>query len=832
MKDEVFFMEAFETIGNIAGIVILVCMLLTVIGCGVIALFRGLKKSLGSAAVIVVSAIFSAIITALLCKPSSGWVNSVVDIISGMSGMEEIFSIEAVATLVKYYSVMIVKPFVFAVIFFLLRFVLGIVMRIVIKHIPILNDLDKKVSMLGGAGVGVVMGFVISIMMFMPLLGTVNVVNTAVAELDGAAESEELSSIHSLTGALTERGAGKIMLSAGGKGIYNSLASCKYEGERVTLTDEVKNVVGLVSSFTALSSDIAEYGDEQVNAVQSIADALDRSVLLRGTVAGVLSEASTKWVAGEQFMGMDKIDAGEVVEPIIDELLVIMQTSDKDNISGDVRTLAAVFETLVEGEVLAAANEPESMLERLSAEGVVSGVVSATGSNERMVPMVDAITETGVRALASAIGIPMDSAELYDSFISELADTVSASMALDEDERLEAVTDNVKHLLAEYGVELSDDEVKAIGEGIVSEFGGKYAVGSDELKQHLSNSSGIGDSDTIQSSIVTVDDITANLGKFSNSDDPEEAANIEKTFVELVGIVEKVNGETDDKTAIIESIGPALEAMKDTSVFGDDATEKILAATLQTESISQATGIPRGEAANIAQTLKDAASSGSGYSEIVSSVSNTINVVQSVTDPNISKQEQVEKIETLIINMTPASASAMKEIANETLLESMGVPEERSAVSANAASNLFDNMASFKEEYPEASDEDFKKEADAVNHVFVLAVGKEEDDESEARLFDNEETGEQGEFEMTAYESVELIVNSVVISDTLEDLVYGEGDNAKHDPLEAADSISDSDKQLLSDALDEYYDDNKSENGIERKLVAIGALFGVEKSFN
>ena len=179
--------------GNAAGIISMVplaIMLAVMLISGLIGLIRGLKKTVFSLMVVGASIILSLILTLILCNPKGGALVNVLDKVTGpmfeTMGLGALAEVEAFSTVSHYYVSMLAGPFVFMALFYVLRFIIGIVMKFFVKKIPIMNNIPKVAKKLGGLGAGMAMGFIVIMITMMPILGTLDVMNTAITEMSAA----------------------------------------------------------------------------------------------------------------------------------------------------------------------------------------------------------------------------------------------------------------------------------------------------------------------------------------------------------------------------------------------------------------------------------------------------------------------------------------------------------------------------------------------------------------------------------------------------------------------------------------------------------------------
>jgi hypothetical protein len=127
-----------------------------------------------------------------------------------------------------------------------------------------------------------------------------------------------------------------------------------------------------------------------------------------------------------------------------------------------------------------------------------------------------------------------------------------------------------------------------------------------------------------------------------------------------------------------------------------------------------------------------------------------------------------------------------------------------------------------------ATEEEYAKEADAVNKVLKLAMEGTESDDDTQSLFNNE-NGE-GKIDVTVEEFVDLMAGSQVVSQTITETVYEQ--NGGESPYSI--TTGESEKAEVTDAINNYYEQNKtSENDeeLQKTLNAIAIIVDVDAPF-
>ena len=845
---------------------------------------KGLKHSVGSLIAIVLSAIIAAILTAVFCRPGTSLMLDiqpyVLDLLAGIAGLGELVSIVAVQETLMFYVSMLVAPFYFMLTYILVSIVVSIVVSIIVKRIQLPRQPGKALNRLGGAGVGLVCGFLVCVFVFTPVVGTLSTVASVGDELAAEGEEDELSL---LIKEVSENATIRVYNGMGCGLLYNSLATVKVNGDRVYLKDDIAVIMSIVGTLGTLSGGSEEMGEEQINALNAIIEDLDRSALIKNLVAEVFSTAAEKWSAGEEFMGMSMISAGELLDPVVRDMMAVIATTDHTTVTSDLRTMADVLGIVVEADILSG-GEGTELLKKLGESKVVSKLILAINENERMAHLSDRVTKLSVQALASTIGIPADAAERYDMLMGDIATSLNSTRGMELSERIEKVTPEVTKALDTYGVDVTDEAASLIAEGLVNDFGdsgdidtvdveefflvyhavssadssasvggaaiellssgkgyrtsdGKAYVGDRELKHYdadnieSSKAYGYGannvnicdaktlySAESMKSSRVTMEEIYGFLGTYADCDDIEaEAAKMDDIVSEVVSVFGDYDFNDVDTSEIMQNMGSLLDKMSNSDVFGKDAVGNLLKGILQSDKVSSSLNLTTKEVTEFADDMNAiAAKEDQNYATVTTTVSQTITLIQDVNSEK-TKEEKKDNTVQLLTNMNNDTSKMLKKVITTSLLTNHGVKETKTGGVSNMVGCLLDNMASYN-----GADKD--KEADAVNTVIDFAVNEKHDD---ADCLFNTEEGE-GSLGVTADDFVALIADSTVVSSTVKETVSAE--DYDENPI-VTKSLSRKEEAVMVDAMEKYYADNSGDANAASTLNALAIFMNIEHSF-
>ena len=556
-----------------------------------IGVLAGFKKSIACLLAVIVSAVAAAGLTFLLCSPSLGIMPVIMDyVVEGVAQLNaqigNIISVDFLFNILTGYFSMIIAPIVFMLSFIIFAIVLTIIFTVVSRFIPVLaappkakkekkckakkskkgitnetleasapqaNDAqadnkakpqkEKKVAYcpkalhrLGGLGVGVVTGILVAIIATFPLVGLGDMAcNAVVTVVDGIMTVMDIDSSvidQYLPADVDLENPPKTMEVyeyTGSLYLFDLFASTEIDGDKVVLRQEVGVVLDIASGALDIAELGGKVGEEHVAILREMVNDLDNSPSLK---YGLTATLSALIESGElDVEGM--LGSNDILAPVVEEIVVIAASADKNTITGDLTTLVNVADILVKYDVL---NESDykKMLEKFG-EGAVSELLVEVNKNERMRPVADEINLLSIRALAAAIGVPETTDERYELLMNELAYVIKVSYGKEDSERVAAIMPELKNVFEKYGMNVDGLALQHIAEGFVKDLGHLknvdgpdveefFAVYAHAAKEDIGESAMVGpilgnlSAETVADGIVVNEDGTISInGKILNN---------------------------------------------------------------------------------------------------------------------------------------------------------------------------------------------------------------------------------------------------------------------------------------------------------------------------
>ena len=347
-----------------------------------------------------------------------------------------------------------------------------------------------------GAAFGALAGVVGVLVFVTPVMGYTQLIsdtiteaqslNTVAAELDLNGYNEKY-----IKPASTAPVASQIYDTVGSK-LFRNLTTVKWNEKNTDLASEWIAVIRVVDNAAAFGEcPAAEYGDAQSQAAHAMAKGVDDSQLLSSLCGGALNGISNAWLSNEAFMGVARPAMGdESIEVILNGFLRVFSTTSPDMIGEDLEYFADLFDLFLKYEVFAkigGEGGTDGLVSHLATSGFLAEARTMLASNARMQPVVDAISDAGMRLLVRELGDPStyitEHKELLDNMSGVLKGAVNSEGQVDK----AAVSEGLQSILAEKQVQVPADAVAIIAEGLVDEFTAEEltTLSTDELTDRM-----------------------------------------------------------------------------------------------------------------------------------------------------------------------------------------------------------------------------------------------------------------------------------------------------------------------------------------------------------
>ncbi|MBE6633560.1 MAG: hypothetical protein E7620_04350 [Ruminococcaceae bacterium] len=409
-----------------------------------------------------------------------------------------------------------------------------------------------------------------------------------------------------------------------------------------------------------------------------------------------------------------------------------------------------------------------------------------------------------------------------------LKEVVTAAIVNADNE--EAFQESVKNILTEnyknYAEATGKDASKA------ESFATSVVIKMDSITEETINTTAVMQSPAALKEVttkVTIEDLLVDAeesaGKLDSAAAVEkEAEAIKQIFNSAGEIVTKLEEGIDGIDGIGEiagSLGTVLDGLSGTASFGEEKTDNLLFAVLQSETVRESANIDHKTATELAKaaTEKNPDGSKGSFTETMNSLATGANIANKLTQEDAEITE--DDIREMLENMTPQTANMLKAYMTVERMRTFGVPEDNVELSTELIQNMLTEMGD-KQKYSSSYDAQTK----AILKIFnmVSATSKQGNNGSD-HLFNR--SNNVGLLNATAEEVVSTILDSDMVCNAVMKTLKSH-DELKVNPFGLNIDEGSDDYVDCKNAVEKYYK-NHTEKGDELKerLDAIAALLGV-----
>ena len=676
----------------------------------------------------------------------------------------------------------------------------------------------KMSSALLGAFSGLLLAYILSIPAVFGLSMTGKVAKPIVENIAGSE-----SDLVEICDAAIDNRVVTVMELTGGATIYDTITSYKINGHTAHLEHEVNFMATSAKVVFDLSKSEGYDGTAVKKSIDELTDAFDKTLIMPSMISGVLNAADTKWDNGETFLGINRPSLPEPFTPISDSIFDILSGDDVNALKADIISVFKITGILCEKIQLSTLSENPLYL--ISDKEISASIFEELYASERLYTLVPALADCGIGVMADTLHFHEDVAATYDSMANDILANVQNAYTNGTESELA----NVLHdLLNSYGIDAKPDSCTALAKALVAA-NADGAITIDTVSQILGATEIIiVESDNVTESTITLtsdvyaektqlvfaESVKVNYDKPANT--KKEAALLAEAFVSVKQVADKaLTDEGFNPKDLVVDFGHLIDAFNATHTFGAESSRNLLICVLQSDSALEALNTDTIQVTHLGNSIADTAK-GESYANILENIILAIDILNGASN----NEDVVDQIHDLIVNMTPATSTTLKEFTSPDNMQNFGIPEQSAEQTSGLVSNIFENLSNAKESGT-LTDEEYKAEAEAVSDIINIAMNATSDGANSESLFDENQT---------VTDFVDRVADSKIMGQTIVDTVYDENGNKTVDPLNTTVNLSNSDKAELLAAMNNNLanadDDNKEET--QKTLEAIAALVNVQ----
>ena len=281
-----------------------------------------------------------------------------------------------------------------------------------------------------------------------------------------------------------------VVYYCGGNFVYEISAASTLNGNRFAIDNEVEGMnIALNDAVDVLPvlQNLKEITPEQKQKVLALPSDLNNSETLKALSADFVSTASTKWLDGEEFMNMSIPEVGNVIEPIVGNILYACKSTSPETAAEDIGTLLQVYVIISENKLLESGNY-EELITHFSENPVIEQICQILESNPRMKYIAKAVRNVTMNTVASAINAIKYDAAQYDTLMMNLADSLNNMDGFTTQEKIDFMTNNAMQYINDYGIDMPESVARVTAEQLINELSNENGAVTPQRLQVLFDS--------------------------------------------------------------------------------------------------------------------------------------------------------------------------------------------------------------------------------------------------------------------------------------------------------------------------------------------------------
>ena len=434
---------------------------------------KGFSVSLVNLAVTFASVILGVLATLLIASPCG---NLVFLLLSKLKIYQTLMSkvglLEPLCeVLVKVLFALILYIPVFFLVRWIIKIIVNIIMRAsrkkspkhVIEYSPENEDYHIKYNKRMGAAVGVISGFIIAIVVFMPITGVLNTADDVVDIVETSVSNVKFKNPKSmaLLDKYSDDFAGTVLNACGGRALYDMTTTISIGGQTTCINKEVE-IIGSIDVMDLKNSLVSTGAITPDNIVKTegLLNTISDSVALKLISAEFLNNAATKWLDGETYMGIKKPSLGGHValDTFMDSVLFVCSTSTFDTIDADINTIVTLIKTFQEYTALSQNGDYATFMKEFVATDGLQRIEDELYKNPHMSTVHVAIENLIMNVVAQELeNTPIYTDAVKSKLYKELASALQDAQGLSGSVKILAISNGVAEHFGDTGMYIPEN---------------------------------------------------------------------------------------------------------------------------------------------------------------------------------------------------------------------------------------------------------------------------------------------------------------------------------------------------------------------------------------
>ncbi|MBE6644743.1 MAG: CvpA family protein [Ruminococcaceae bacterium] len=385
---------------------------------------------------------------------------------------------------------LIAMPIIFVLLFIVINKILLILHKIICAFCGFKSRRNTFFTRILGFLLGCLQGAAIAGIILLPAIGIGNIAREAHEEINLSSDGSESAAKFNETYEAYAKSVSEHPLVfmygiLGVDAMYERISTARVDGEETKMAELLPDALIIAADVTAFGGcDPKSLTSEEEARILSMLKRVEGNPIMTDLIASAVRSGSYAYENGSF-----PVTAPDPFNILICESLEIFRTTTPENLSGDLKTLSDIYFVLSDSGVLTAFNDgSDAITEAMNAtdsEGKTTAnkIIEIAKSNERMTPLLTALTKLSITAMQNGTGIDEKSFETFESIKSGINTsvlTIDKNGYENEEDYVADVSSALDETLKTNGIELEKEIVDGIADYVADNYSETKEITDEE----------------------------------------------------------------------------------------------------------------------------------------------------------------------------------------------------------------------------------------------------------------------------------------------------------------------------------------------------------------
>lgn len=274
----------------------------------------------------------------------------------------------------------------------------------------------------------------------------------------------------------------------GGRPLCNLITDFEANGVTTHLNDEVGAVTDFSCNVYRLTrSKLKDMSEKEAEIMKDIADSVEDSALLSTIASEVVYTATNNWKADETFLGVKKPRADDIFTPLLDSTVDVFHQDSKSitALRADFYTLADLVTCLSSYDILSDLSDTDALIEKMNGGNAINEMTAILNANHSMKVLIPEVTNMGVRAIASSLGLSPEETKLHEEFMGNMANSLNDVKGMEREEQKVEINNRLEAEFVKSGITVEREKIEAYSGSMIDNLLDKQEAGEEITEEDM-----------------------------------------------------------------------------------------------------------------------------------------------------------------------------------------------------------------------------------------------------------------------------------------------------------------------------------------------------------